>query len=406
MSFQINVRQVIHSLSDALDLVGIDEVNHGKRVAFMAAECAKAMELNAGQLDIVHHAALLHDCGVSSSQIHRQIVTELDWSGSQTHCIRGEALLSRCHLFKDLPQIIRYHHTHWDSLPPDLEPDVALISNLIYMVDRVDALIIQHSGVEILIARNSICDTIRKYRGSFFNSDLVDIFLKVAVRESFWLTMVSKHLAHYLMELEQNVDDQLIDKHTLLEVATMFADIVDAKSTFTAEHSSGVSRLARFLGTLLCYSEDTLYMLEAAGLLHDLGKLNIPDEILDKAAPLTDNERAVIMRHSFESYQILRRIKGFEKIAQWAAFHHEGLSGEGYPFHQNAERLSTEAKIIAVSDVFQALAQKRPYRDSLQPEKIMIIMREMAQRGGLDPDLVSLVATHVEQCWQYAQSTA
>lgn len=400
MNFQINVRQLIHALSDTLDLVGIDEVNHGKRVAFMAAECGKAIGLDAKQLDMVHNASLLHDCGVSSSQVHRQLVTELDWSGSQTHCLRGEELLSRCHLFKELTKIIRYHHTHWEELPSDLDTNVALISNLIYMVDRVDALIHQNSEIEILIARHTICNKIAKHRYSFFNTEIVDAFLEVAAKEYFWLTLETKHLTRYLIDLEEIPDNQWIDRATLLEVATIFADIVDAKSTFTFEHSLGVSRLAMFLGTLLGYDDDVIYMLEAAGLLHDLGKLNVPDEILDKPAPLTDNERAVIMRHSFESYQILRRIKGFDQIAQWAAFHHEGVSGKGYPFHNNSERLSTEAKLIAVADVFQALAQKRPYRDAMQPEKIMTIMIDMAKRGGLDQELVDLVAANLEQCWR------
>ncbi len=403
MIFRINVRQVIHALSDALDLVGIDEINHGKRVAFMAVECGKTMKLNTEQLNTIHHASLLHDCGVSSTQVHQKLVTELDWSGSQEHCTRGKKLLDRCRLFDGLPPIIYYHHTHWEDLPPHLDRDLALISNLIYLTDRVDALIAQHGGTNILMARHSICDTIKKYRDLLFKPELVDIFLKLATKEFFWLSLDSKHLPYYLMDLERQTDEQSVDGHTVLEIATIFADIVDAKSTFTVEHSRGVARLAKFLGSQLGYSGDMLYMLEAAGLLHDLGKLNVPDEILDKPGPLTDREMAFMMRHSFESYQILRRIKGFEKIAQWAAFHHEGMSGIGYPFHKTPNSLSTEARIIAVADVFQALAQKRPYRDSLAPEKIILKMADMAKKGKLDPELVALATTHVEKCWRHAQ---
>lgn len=403
MIFRINVRQVIHALSDALDLVGIDEVNHGKRVAFMAAECGKAMGLNTEQLETIHHASLLHDCGVSSTQIHRNLVTELDWSDSQEHCTRGKELLARCHVFEGLPPIIDYHHTHWEDMPSHLDPELALISNLIYLTDRVDALIAQHGKTDILMARHPICDTIKKYRDFLFKPELVDIFLKLAAREFFWLSLETKHLTYYLMDLEQQTDEQPIDAKTLLEIAGIFADIVDGKSTFTVEHSRGVARVAKFLGSLLGYSEDVRYMLEAAGLLHDLGKLNIPDEILEKPGPLTDSEMAIMMRHSFESYQILHRIKGFEQIAQWAAFHHEGISGAGYPFHKNPNGLSTEARILAVADVFQALAQKRPYRDSLPPEEIMMTMTDMAKKGKLDPNLVALAGAHVEKCWRHAQ---
>ncbi len=175
------------------------------------------------------------------------------------------------------------------------------------------------------------------------------------------------------------------------------------KSVFTFEHSKGVSQLSRFIGSLLELSDDTLDMLEVAGLLHDLGKLNIPYEILEKPGPLTKAERAIMLRHSFESYQILSRIKGFEEIAQWAAFHHEEITGTGYPFRKKQDGLSIECSIIAVADVFQALAQNRPYRNSLPPEKIMAIMTETSLNGKLDVGLTTLTKANYEQCFRYAK---
>jgi HD-GYP domain-containing protein (c-di-GMP phosphodiesterase class II) len=141
---------------------------------------------------------------------------------------------------------------------------------------------------------------------------------------------------------------------------------------------------------------------EIAGLLHDLGKLKVPDDVLDKPAALNDAERSLMLRHSFESYQILRRIAGLEEIALWAAYHHEIPAGKGYPFHAASGELSPEARIIAVADVFQALAQDRPYRKSLPPTEIRNILLEMAQQQRLDEEVVSRVADDLEQCWQRA----
>lgn len=404
MICQVNIRQLVHALSDTLDLVGLDEVQHGKRVAFMARNCAMNPEFDALDLEQIYNASLIHDCGVSSSEVHRKLVSELDWSGSQDHCLRGESLLSRCRLFQDLAPIIRYHHTHWEDLPPRLSRATALTANLIYLIDRVDALITQHRDRDILMARHDICNTIAKYRGSYFAPLLVDAFIDAARNEFFWLSLEPRHLTRFLMEMELSGASETADRQTLLAVAGMFADIVDTKSAYTLEHSKGVSRLARFLGTCRNLSEDTLDMLEIAGLLHDLGKLNVPDEILDKEGPLTDAERALMLRHSFESYQILSRITGFEQVAQWAAFHHEDLAGTGYPFRKNREGLSMEARIISVADVFQALAQKRPYRESLPLEKILPILSDMAADGKLDPDLVSLVHDRPVDCWRHASN--
>lgn len=403
MELKVDIMQLVHSLSDTLDLVGIDEVQHGKRVAFMSMSVAKVLGLDEKNLDLLYRAALLHDCGVSSTQVHRKLVTELDWSDSQDHCIRGEALLGRCRFFKDLSTVIRYHHTHWEEMPESVPGDTARLSNLIYLMDRVDALIVQKRGTDLLVTRDNICGTVNNYRGSFFKEDLVDAFLDVAENEFFWLYLDPRHLTRYLSDMERQGRDEIADTKTILEIADIFADIVDTKSAFTLEHSRGVAGLARFLGGLSGLSDDTLDMLETAGLLHDLGKLNVPDEILEKAGPLDAGERAVILRHSFESYQILSRITGFEEIAQWAAFHHEDLTGTGYPFRKKQEGLSREARIIAVADVFQALAQDRPYRKSLPVDEILGIMADMTGKGKLDPGIVDLVRTHQEECWRHAK---
>ena len=112
---------------------------------------------------------------------------------------------------------------------------------------------------------------------------------------------------------------------------------MDAKSPFTAEHSVGVSRLARFLAERLGVSIENCEKLEIAGLLHDLGKLRVPDEILEKPGRLDKRERKIINTHSYETFQILRNIRGFEEITRWAAYHHEEPDGSGYPFHLKAD---------------------------------------------------------------------
>ncbi len=143
-------------------------------------------------------------------------------------------------------------------------------------------------------------------------------------------------------------------------------------------------------------------MLELAGLLHDIGKLRQPDELLDKPGKLTPEEYAHIQRHSFDTYTILKNIKGLEKVTQWAALHHERADGSGYPYHLSTETLALEARIVAVADVFQALAQKRPYRDPLQPDEIMEILNEMVDDGKLDRKVVMRVDQDLQRCWQTA----
>ncbi len=407
MSDQIDFRQVVHALSDALDLVGIDELQHGKRVAFMAVECGRAFGFTDKTLDRLYHAALLHDCGVSSTTVHHHLVSELDWAGSEDHCHRGHDLLIKHELFANLAPLIHHHHTHWEQLTDlDINNETALINNCIYLVDRVDALVAQQGIDELLFCKDEIRATINKYRGSFFASLLVDVFMDVSANEFFWLTLQPRHLNLYLAEMSLDSQVQQINQDCFLRIANMFANIVDAKSPFTVEHSHGVSRLAKHLGLLLELPKSSCDALEVAGLLHDLGKLRVPDEILEKPGPLNQKELAIMKQHSFDSYQILRRINGFESIAEMAALHHETISGEGYPFHRAGLKLSKEARIIAVADIFQALAQNRPYRTSMTGDKTMAILEEMAASNKLDQEIVQTVQKNFSSCWQAATNSA
>jgi HD-GYP domain-containing protein (c-di-GMP phosphodiesterase class II) len=192
----------------------------------------------------------------------------------------------------------------------------------------------------------------------------------------------------------------------LRSIVHIFSCIVDAKSPFTKAHSDGVARLARLIGNLFKLTEKSCEKLELAGLLHDIGKLRQPDALLEKIDKLTTEEYAHIQRHSFDTYAILKRIHGLEDIALWAAQHHERIDGSGYPYHLGEEGVSMEARIVAVADVFQALAQKRPYRDSLHPEEIMKILYEMASDGKLDHSIVKMVSQNLTSCWKAAMEEA
>jgi len=188
----------------------------------------------------------------------------------------------------------------------------------------------------------------------------------------------------------------------LKSIVQIFSFIVDAKSTFTQQHSSGVAKLAAYLGKLFELPLAHCESLELAGLLHDIGKLRVPDDVLEKQGKLTLPEFKVIQRHSFDTFNILKRIKGFEDIALWAGQHHERVGGDGYPCRTKENHLSLEARILAVSDVFQALAQNRPYRKALSPDTILSILRKESDEGKLDHRVVDMVETHLMACWNVA----
>jgi len=402
--FQINLHEAIYSLSDALDLVGVTHIHHGKRVAFMAAEVARFLQWPKAQIDDVFQAAILHDSGVSKTSVHAKLA-QLEWELEGEHCEIGANLLGSCALLRGLAPVVRHHHTHWTTLQAlDLPVAVKLAANCIYMVDRVDVLTLGYftSGTDILLGKDDIRRQILQRRGDWFCPELVDAFMEVSESEAFWFMLESDHVNGYVATWLTETTGQPMAFEDLSSLMHIFSSIVDAKSPFTKEHSDGVASLARYLGEQLQVSAASCDMLELAGLLHDIGKLRVPDELLEKPGPLSAEEKRTMSRHSFDTYNILCNIKGLEQVALWAAQHHERVNGTGYPYHNRAGGLSLEARIIAVADVFQALAQERPYRAPLAGKEILAVLQGQVASGKLDVQVVACVADNLQRCWQVA----
>ena len=370
----------------------------------MAAECGKYMGWSQQQMDDLFQAAILHDCGVSRTYIHRRLA-QFEWENENEHCVLGANLLNTCPLMANLAPIVRYHHTHWSELKNmDLPLEVKLNANCIYLVDRVDVLslafLVDQSN--LLLGREQIRTKILEKRGEWFCPELVDAFIELSRSDKFWLSLERGHVNGYVTVWLAETKAREMDFQELRSIVKIFSFIVDAKSPFTKSHSDGVARLSRLIGTLFNLPEQNCEMLEFAGLLHDLGKLRQPDELLDKPGKLTSDEYSQIQQHSFDTYSILKNMHGLETITQWAAEHHERLDGTGYPNHLNWSVLSLEARIVAVADVFQALAQTRPYRASVGKAEIMEILNKMAVDEKLDREVVGYVSNNLDDCYAAA----
>ncbi|HEX5363590.1 MAG TPA: HD domain-containing phosphohydrolase [Gallionella sp.] len=406
-SFQSDLRHVIYALSDALDLVGIDDVAHGKRVGIMAAECGKVLGLAEAETTFLFDLGMLHDIGVSTTQTHQHLIEQFDWEGSQVHAELGYGLLKKFVPLSHMAIPVRYHHTRWEKLialpTSSLTAREALQANLIFMVDRVDALAAPYYGSNALFDHlDEIREHIRQNSGTYFSPELVASFMAASEAEAFWLLLEPRSIQNYLVDLLSRGTSYQPSFAELKQLAVIFSQIVDAKSPFTAYHSLGVARLSRFLAECAGVSEENCDKLEIAGLLHDLGKLRVPDEILDKPGQLDAHERLVINTHSFETYQILRGIGGFEEIALWAAYHHEEPDGMGYPFRVREKDLSIEARILRVADIFQAMAQDRPYRAGWPAHEVLGLLKNMAGKGSLDAAIVGLVEQNMAQAMAVA----
>lgn len=412
MTLFVNLRSVVHALSDSLDLVGINDVHHGKRVGILAVDILRAAGGSPAELERVFDTGLLHDIGVSSSDLHHQLVEDFDWEGSQGHAEFGAHLLSQFPPLAHLAAPIRLHHTHWSELRQRYGADER-IGNLIFLADRIDvlaAVAMQHNELPERIP--AITAKIAAQAGQMFDPVLVQAFLDASRKEAFWLALEDGPVRDYMENIARNARQAETSLDVLHGVASLFSHVVDAKSRFTVEHSEGVARIAGYLCGVLQLQEgctlddEDCAKLELAGYLHDLGKLRVPDAILDKPGPLDARERRQIASHAYETYRILSRIPGFEDIARWASFHHEIPNGEGYPFRLKGDEVPLQARLLRASDIFQALSQDRPYREALPAQVVLDHMRQMTEAGLLDRYIYDIIAAHLHEIYRLAQPHA
>ena len=129
---------------------------------------------------------------------------------------------------------------------------------------------------------------------------------------------------------------------------------------------------------------DTVEQLYCAGALHDIGKLMVSRDVLEKPGKLDQQEYQHIQSHAYETYRLLSRLYGAEQMTEWAANHHEKLNGKGYPFGKTAEQLDEKSRLLACLDIYQALTEDRPYKAGMPHSKAITILRELADKGELD----------------------
>jgi HD-GYP domain-containing protein (c-di-GMP phosphodiesterase class II) len=400
----IDMHNAITALSCALDLVGVDEVRHGKRVAVMARAIAQQLDWPTTECLSILYSGMLHDCGVSRIHEHRRLTETLEWDGAEDHCIRGADYLSTCPPLAHLSTEIRYHHTRWETLLElPIDHSLRLRANLLFLADRIDVLQAAFlSSGQILTEYPAIIARIKTLSGVLFAPELVDAFAEIADVEAFWLAMEPEYLDEDLRSIGSHIPTTLLDIPALKELARLFSRVVDAKSPYTDEHSQRVAHIARQLAVDFGIKGYELEQVEIAGLLHDIGKLRVSEDIIDKPGNLTPEERATMHRHSYDTFRILQRVFDGSKIPVWAGFHHETLIGDGYPFKNDNKELDLECRIITVADIFQALAQQRPYRHTMSLEYILNDLQSRVASGHLDAKVVAKLTDNAELYYRLA----
>ncbi|MBF0214936.1 MAG: HD domain-containing protein [Magnetococcales bacterium] len=394
---KFNLNRYLLGLSMAIDcveseLLGVTS-NHGGRVALISMRMARALGLSEAEVFDIAAFAVLHDNGLAEENLTRDDATRNRLSQVEdmpVHCEIGERNVSLFPFQSPARQVILYHHEHWDGsgffgLQGESIP---LMAQIVGLADYSDLKL--RFGENRLGKREQTLDFLDARRGSHFSPELVEAFREISTPTAFWLDLRNAFLDNALRRTMPDLEMET-DWQGILEISRVFSRIIDSKSRFTHSHSSGLedktARMAAFLGA----DPETILQLRIAAALHDVGKLAMPNAILDKPGPLDNTERAKMMEHTYYTRKCLELIPGLETITEWASNHHEKLNGEGYPLRLGAERLDTWSRLLTVLDIYQALTEERPYRASLPHARTLEILRELVKGNAVDADLVHAV---------------
>lgn len=388
---KFNFTEVLFALSYALDcvereLIGVT-TNHSKRVAYICVKIGNKWSLTPNERLDLAACALLHDNALTEFILEEYVEhDEKDAKNLKKHCVMGEKNIKKVKFFGNVEGAILYHHENADGTGPLQKKweEIPLYARIIHLADQLDAefdlsCVTPHKYQKII-------KFLDENKGVLFDEECVAAFHECFNYEA--ITRLDNEKLDAALHEDIPVIQYTYKNEEVISFAELFATIVDYKSEFTRNHSVGIAQKAVEMGTYYGYDDETKAKLYLAGALHDIGKLAVNGHVLEKPDKLTDSEYKHIQGHAYETFKILKRIEGFEDITSWASHHHEKLNGRGYPFGKTGDELGKNERLMACIDIYQALVEKRPYKDGMTHEQAIGILRKLVKDDHLDGGIV------------------
>jgi putative nucleotidyltransferase with HDIG domain len=441
----LRVSQIISALSYALDLTEGQPMGHSVRACIIGMRIAGQIRLPIQDQADLYYSLLLKDAGCSSNAsrlfhilsadeirakgdvkttdwtrvgweslqyaishvatgapVLKRIRTLLSVAATQQRdscelvkirCERGSSVARRMGFAENVALGIFSLDEHWNGggYPDGLRGKQIPLFSRIMSLSQTLEVFWANRGAQAAI------DVACRRSGRWFDPDLVKAVESLYQAGTLFADLGREKVLHDVVGLEPEDRQMLLTEGMLDGICMAFAEVIDAKSPFTYRHSTGVANAAIAIGQELDLNPQTITFLRRAALLHDIGKLSVSNSILEKPGKLTEGEFSVVKKHPYFTFEILRRIPGFEDLSEIAASHHEKLDGSGYFRGYGAEQLSLPARILVVADIYDALAARRPYRDAMPIEKVFGIMQSEGAHKLDARCLEALISAHRQE---------
>ncbi len=393
MKETINVNCLISSLIDSIDMYNYILKNHHRHTVSLAYQIGNSLDLDKKSLANLIIAASIHDIGALHIEEQSQLLEE-DVLNPRPHEKTGVLMLDGFEGFNDISKIINHHHIRYDEfLEGKFDDEIPFECFVLNLADRIDVLYETTESKENI--ESIVIEKINSKFGTIFHPDLEEVFNKVTSTSLFWKNRDNDLMYNLIMD-SLEVLEVGFGKDDIFAVARIFSRIVDYKSIWTSLHSHKVSLTAERIARLMGMSNDKIFELKLAGYLHDIGKIAIPSEILEKPGPLKDDEYLEMQTHATYSKMILSKIKCLGDIPRWASSHHERRDKTGYPLSISSDDFTIEMDVVAYADILVALLEDRPYRERLEREKVLEILKDESQNR-LSNEVYEVVYQNIDE---------
>jgi putative nucleotidyltransferase with HDIG domain len=439
----VRVSDVLGALSFALDLTEGQPMGHSLRTCLIGMELASRVSLTLPESRDLYYALLMKDVGCSSNSARifelfggddrsaQHALRLVDWGnyframqfsvalvapgaswferacrvaslarkGSslatelvETRSHRGAEIVRSLGFGHPVADAVRCADEHWDGSghPRGMSgAEIPILARIIGLAQVLEVYAMVDGPAAALKVAHDRCR-------HWFDPNLVDACTGLEPLLAEGAAMEEEALSRAVRDREPGGAALLAGVGTLDRIAYGFAEIVDAKSPYTASHSLRVTQLALRIAERMGHDAHALADLKRAALLHDIGKLSVPNSILDKPAPLSADEWDIVRLHPYYTQRILEQIRGLEGLAFVAASHHERLDGRGYFRGLRGDQIPMGAQLLATADIYDALSAPRPYRPALPKEMVLRLMEK--DRGvGLHGDCLDALAQIAEE---------
>lgn len=379
----INKGGIVKILQNALSYIDKDLVEHGSRVSYTVSKMLQYQnKYTKEQKRDICFLALFHDIGAYKTEELDQVLhfeTEETWH----HSIYGYLFYKYFSPIKNLAPIILFHHAECEYME-NLDPACKECAQMIGIAEAADIHI--HNKNEDF---TSFLEYLERERDKRFCSEIIDLFLKVETGDDINNKVVTDpHFHELIYEVPYTQDE--IEAYLKMIVVT-----VDFISNYTLIHTITTTSISNELAIFFGFSEDEVKEVKIGAMLHDIGKIGIPLEILECPGRLSDEDMDIMMSHAAKTEEILGDNIS-DKIRNIAARHHEKLDGTGYPKKLKKEDLSLAERIVAVADVFSALYGQRSYKEPFSKGETVGIINKMSSQGLVDCDVVDMIIKHFE----------